>query len=81
MHSQKTIKEVEVFVHSLNGLFIPAHIDRRKNSIYSQLGFLPENMNADALEVSRASSPEKFSDDHPEINKFPLIRNSDAHYP
>ena len=76
----KNIKEIEDFVHSLNGIFIPAHIDRRKNSIYSQLGFLPETMNPDALEVSKASSPQKFSDDHPEIKKFPLIRNSDSHY-
>jgi PHP family Zn ribbon phosphoesterase len=52
-----------------------------KNSIYSQLGFLPENMTADALEVSRAISSEKFSLKHPEIKKFPLIRCSDAHYP
>lgn len=77
----KNIKEVEVFVHSLNGLFIPAHIDRKKNSVYSQLGFLPENMKADALEVSRASSPEQFSAGHAEINEFTLIRSSDAHYP
>ena len=76
----KTIKEVEVFVHSLNGLFIPAHVDRMKNSIYSQLGFLPENMNADALEVSRASSPAEYSGLHPEIKKFTLLRNSDSHY-
>jgi 3',5'-nucleoside bisphosphate phosphatase len=77
----KRIDEVEVFVHSLDGIFIPAHIDRRRNSVYSQLGFLPENINADALEVSRALAPEQFSDGHPEVNKFPLIRNSDAHYP
>lgn len=77
----KTIKEVEVFVHALNGLFIPAHIDRKKNSIYSQLGFLPENLNADALEVSRISTPEKFSAKYPETNAFRLIRCSDAHFP
>jgi 3',5'-nucleoside bisphosphate phosphatase len=76
----KTIKEVEVFVHSIEGLFILAHIDRMKNSVYSQLGFLPENLKADALEVSRATSPEKFSAGHTEINKFPLLRCSDAHY-
>ena len=51
----KSLEEVESFVHSLNGLFIPAHIDRKKNSIYSQLGFLPANLKADALEVSRQS--------------------------
>lgn len=76
----KSIEEIESFVHSLNGLFIPAHIDRQKNSIYSQLGILPENMIADGLEISKASSPEKFAKDHPEINCFSLIRSSDAHF-
>jgi hypothetical protein len=75
----QSINELEIFVHSHNGLFIPAHIDRKKNSIYSQLGFLPENLKADALEISRATSAEKFADMHPEIKKFPLTRSSDAH--
>lgn len=77
----KSFEEVESFIHSLEGLFIPAHVDRMKNSIYSQLGFLPANMKADALEISRLSSPAKFSITHPEINKYPLIRSSDAHFP
>jgi len=77
----KPIEEVEFYVHSLGGLFIPAHIDRRKNSIYSQLGFLPENLNADALEVSRHSSPEEFGKNHPEIKKYNIISSSDAHFP
>jgi PHP family Zn ribbon phosphoesterase len=77
----KSFEEVERFVHSLDGIFIPAHINRMKNSIYSQLGFLPANMKADALEVSRASTPEQFSEVHPEIREYPLIRCSDAHYP
>jgi 3',5'-nucleoside bisphosphate phosphatase len=77
----RSFKEVEVFVHSLNGLFIPAHIDRKKNSIYSQLGFLPENMKADALEISKASSPEQFTITHPEIIGFSIIRSSDSHIP
>jgi 3',5'-nucleoside bisphosphate phosphatase len=77
----KSFKEVELFVHNLGGLFIPAHIDRMKNGIYSQLGFLPENMKADALEISGASSTEKFTALHPEIKEFTLIRSSDAHLP
>ena len=76
----KSIEDVESFVHSLNGLFIPAHIDRKKNSIYSQLGFLPANLKADALEVSRQQTPEQFSKSHPEINRYRLIRSSDAHF-
>jgi PHP family Zn ribbon phosphoesterase len=74
----KSFEETEAFVHSLNGLFIPAHIDKTKNSIYSQLGFLPKDMKADALEIS---GNEKFADAHPEIKEYPLIKNSDAHYP
>jgi PHP family Zn ribbon phosphoesterase len=77
----KSIGEVEVFVHALGGLFIPAHIDRGKNSIYSQLGFLPENLNADALEVSKHSSPTEFGNAHPEIKSFSIISSSDAHFP
>lgn len=77
----KSMVEVEAFVHSLNGIIIPAHIDRMKNSIYSQLGFLPENLKADGLEVSKATTPAKFSISHPEIMKFPLVRSSDAHFP
>jgi PHP family Zn ribbon phosphoesterase len=76
----RSIEEIEACIHNLNGLFIPAHINRTKNSIYSQLGFLPDNMRADAFEVSKATTPEKFLKSHPEIMDFSLIRNSDAHY-
>jgi len=77
----KSISEVEDMVHRLCGLFIPAHIDRKKNSIYSQLGFIPEKMNAEAFEISRAISVEQCLKDHPEIIEYSLIRCSDAHYP
>lgn len=76
-----SLEDLESFVHSNNGLFIPAHIDRMKNSIFSQLGFLPADLKADALEISRRSTPESFSALHPEIKKFPLITNSDSHHP
>jgi len=76
----RSIKETAAYIHSLNGLFIPAHINRTKNSIYSQLGFLPDNLDADALEVSKTTTPEQFLKSHPEIKDFTLIRSSDAHY-
>ena len=56
----KSFEETETFIHSLNGLFIPAHLNRSKNSIYSQLGFLPDKLNADAVEISRATTVEQF---------------------
>lgn len=77
----RSIEEIELKVHELNGIFIPAHIDRPCNSIYSQLGFLPDGLKADALEISWATDPENFIRKHPEVSRFPLVRSSDAHFP
>jgi len=52
-----------------------------KNSLFSQLGFLPENLKADALEVSKKSSPDLFMKSHPEVSNYTLIINSDSHFP
>lgn len=76
-----SIEELEKYVHENDGIFIPAHIDRMKNSIYSQLGFIPDDLNADALEVSRRSTPEKFAGLRPEIRRFNIVTDSDAHIP
>jgi 3',5'-nucleoside bisphosphate phosphatase len=76
----RSIEETEAFVHRLEGIFIPAHVDKMKNSIYSQLGFLPADLKADALEISKATNPEKFVKSHPETSGYSLLQNSDAHY-
>ncbi len=76
-----SLEELEAFVHGNDGIFIPAHIDRLRNSIYSQLGFLPPDLKADALEVSRRSTPAKFAAEHPEVTGYNLITDSDAHLP
>jgi 3',5'-nucleoside bisphosphate phosphatase len=66
-----TIDEVEAAVHSHGGLFIPAHIDRPSFSITSQLGFIPEELYIDAVEVVGPGRE----------MLYPVIRNSDAHIP
>lgn len=76
-----SIEELEAFVHENEGIFIPAHIDRAKNSIYSQLGIFPVNLRADAMEVSWRSSRKAFSVGKPELSRYSLITNSDSHYP
>jgi 3',5'-nucleoside bisphosphate phosphatase len=73
------IEEIASVVSDLNGLFIPAHINRKSNSIYSQLGFLPGSLKVDALEISPDRDHEQFKEDHPEIKGYLLISNSDAH--
>jgi len=67
-------------VHRLGGVFIPAHIDRASNSLTSQLGFVPFDIQADALEISPNASPELVKKRGWEKIK-PLIAGSDAHHP
>jgi len=49
----QSVEEIEAFVHSLGGLFIPAHVNRPTFSLISQLGFVPDDLNYDALELSK----------------------------
>ena len=76
----QTIDQVEAFVHSIGGLFVPAHIERSRNSLLSQLGFVPSELRADALELSRHSRKDTFLEQHSELKKFKIIQSSDAHY-
>jgi predicted metal-dependent phosphoesterase TrpH len=72
------IDKIVALIHSLGGLAIASHIDRDSFSIIAQLGFIPEGLHLDALEVSwRCESKE--------VNKYesyglPLIKSSDAHF-
>lgn len=74
------VESVERKVHALGGIFVPAHIDRVKNSIFSQLGFIPFDLQYDALEISWHTTPKDFFEIHPELAKKKILRNSDAHY-
>lgn len=76
-----SIYEVSREVYKRNGLFIPAHIDRPYTSVYSQLGFIPDDLHFDALEVSARSKVSDFKMQHKELETFTLITNSDAHHP
>ena len=67
-------------VHNLGGLFVPAHVDRSMNGLYAQLGFLPEGLEMDGVEISRWTQPEAILRDHPELAGYQLLQNSDAHF-
>ena len=77
----QSIGQVEAKVHSLRGLFIPAHIDKLRFSLYGQLGFLPTGLKVDALEISPGKSSVDFLEKHPELLHYSIISGSDAHYP
>lgn len=77
----RNIEEVEKFVHSHGGIFIPAHINRPAFGLISQLGFVPPELKFDALEISKHITPEKFLSNHPDLGQYTFIQSSDAHFP
>ncbi len=75
------VEEVCREVHRLGGLFIPAHVDKPVNSLLRQLGFIPPNLEIDALELSPRTSADEFLIEHPGLSHHRLVSFSDAHLP
>ncbi len=76
----QSVEEIEAFVHIHGGIFIPAHVNRSAYSLISQLGFIPSELNFDALEISKHTSKQKFVLEHPDLALKTFVQNSDAHY-
>ena len=73
------LEEVIRLIHSLSGIAIASHIDRESFSIIGQLGFIPDNLELDALEISPNISLEEARKRY--ADHFPITCSSDAHYP
>lgn len=71
------LNEVIKLVHLLNGLIFCAHIDRLKNSIITVLGFIPENLAVDGVEIISNNNQNIYDK---QFKKYRIIQNSDAHY-
>jgi len=67
-----TLDEVVRTVHDLEGLAIASHVDRPSFSVLSQLGFIPQDLALDGVEVCSATVPALPGD-------LPVIFSSDAH--
>jgi PHP family Zn ribbon phosphoesterase len=83
--TELSIEEIIGIIHRLGGLAIASHVDREMFSVTSQLGFIPDNIGFDALELSpnylrRRSSPGQEKIDFG-YTGYPLVSFSDAHYP
>lgn len=72
------VSKIVQLTHSLGGVSVASHIDRESYSLIGQLGFIPEGLPLDALEVSYQHNQNKNID----IQSFglPLVTSSDAHY-
>lgn len=68
-----TVEGVVDAIHARSGVAIASHIDRERFGLIGQLGFIPEGLKLDALEVSSLSSIEQEFD-------YTIVTFSDAHY-
>jgi PHP family Zn ribbon phosphoesterase len=77
--AQISLGEAVSTAKSRKGLVIPSHIDSATFSIISQLGFVPDDLAFDALEVVNR---ERIDAILPFVgqNNFPFVSFSDAHY-
>jgi PHP family Zn ribbon phosphoesterase len=74
-----SVDELVDLIHSLDGLAIASHVDRDRFGIVAQLGFIPQNLPLDALEISARAVAEGRLAEFSESFDLPLVTFSDAH--
>ena len=68
-----TIEQIIDAIHQFAGLAVASHVDRQRFSLIGQLGFIPNGLKLDAVEVSNPSSAGQEYD-------YPMVTSSDAHF-
>ncbi len=77
---KKGINEIQKYVYELEGMFIPAHVNRPLNGLFSHLGFIPGNLDFDALGITGKTTENHVRKHYVLENKISLLYNSDAHF-
>ena len=73
------LERVVGLVKRHGGLAVAAHVDRPSYSVFSQLGFFPEQCAFDAIEISAANATPPWAARIGEL-RLPVVRGSDAHF-
>jgi hypothetical protein len=74
------VEQIVEIVHKLGGTAIASHVDREAFGIIGQLGFIPEGLDIDGLEISPLNSVKDVRARLPQVSNFPVVSFSDAHY-
>jgi len=78
---KRSIDEISRKVMELDGIFIPAHVNRQMNGLFAQLGFLPPHLHFDALGITGKTISADVRKQYRLNESITLVRNSDAHFP
>lgn len=74
-----SVDEIVAEIRDLGGLAVPAHVDKVHAGLLGVLGFMPEGMACDAVEVSPRYSAAAAREKFPSIGGRAIVRSSDAH--
>lgn len=66
-------------IHAFGGIAVASHIDRQNFSVISQLGFIPDDVSFDALEISYAMDLPDATAQFGSYSGIPWVTSSDAH--
>ena len=77
--SSLSLKEAWQTVNQFQGLMIPAHVNRSTFGLLPVLGFVPQDIEIEILEISRHITPEQAIKTFPQLEKYHLIQSGDAH--
>ena len=74
------LHDIAAKTHLLGGLSFCCHVDRPAYGIINQLGFIPDDLVLDGVEISRHVKLAEAHKTVSGIEKFSCITNSDAHF-
>jgi hypothetical protein len=75
-----SLKEAWQLVLGHQGLMIPAHVNRSAFGLFPVLGFIPQDINIEILEISRHITPAQALAEYPQLANYHLIQSGDAHF-
>ncbi|MBQ8195746.1 MAG: PHP domain-containing protein [Oscillospiraceae bacterium] len=78
--TQIGFEQVFGLTEKYGGVMIPAHVEKKANSLLANLGAVPEDSRFTCFEMKHIGYREQISEEHPYFKKCRMITNSDAHY-
>ncbi|MFH0959208.1 MAG: PHP-associated domain-containing protein [Pseudomonadota bacterium] len=73
------IQKVVDLIHDQDGIAVASHVDRAGFGIFSQLGFIPDGLQLDALEISKHTDCDSARKRFKQCSDYAMISSSDAH--
>lgn len=75
-----SVFDIVELVHKYDGVCMAAHVDKSAYSVISNLGFIPPELDVDAIEISKNAKYSEITEKWEYIKRYNYLSSSDAHY-